>query len=180
MAALEKSGFANVKLTEEQAEFNGDFPTVAKPNPEDSAALRYAAKIAIEEGADIVIGTDPDCDRIGVGVILEDGNVRYLTGNQTGALLVNYLKGQGTLITTIVTSELGPIVAKAKGINVELTLTGFKYIGGIMNEMQAAGKEDNFFMGYEESYGYLTGLHARDKDGVSAALAICKLSLIHI
>lgn len=176
MAALEKSGFANVKLTEEQAEFNGDFPTVAKPNPEDSAALRYAAKIAIEEGADIVIGTDPDCDRIGVGVILEDGNVRYLSGNQTGALLVNYLKGQGTLITTIVTSELGPIVAKAKGINVELTLTGFKYIGGIMNEMQAAGREDNFFMGYEESYGYLTGLHARDKDGVSAALAICKMA----
>ncbi|MDO4177144.1 MAG: phospho-sugar mutase, partial [Bacillota bacterium] len=189
MDALRDAGFSNVELVPGQAEFDGDFPTVKKPNPEDSAALEMAAEMA--DDADIIIGTDPDCDRVGVGVVERDSatgekKVTYLSGNQTGVLLIDYLLAQnvfseGTrkLITTIVTSEMGPLIARDRGIDVEYVLTGFKYIGGVMNEMETAGRLDDFFMGYEESYGYLTGTHARDKDGISSALAICRMAAYH-
>lgn len=184
MDTLKAAGFKNVTLVESQAEFDGDFPTVKKPNPEDSQALKEATDIAFARGADIVIGTDPDCDRIGVGVI--DGNkVTYLTGNETGVLLIDYLlrfigkDRKKTVITSIVTSELGPILAKDNGVEVIRTLTGFKFIGEVMNAMAAEGRESEILMGYEESYGYLTGTHARDKDGVSSAVAICRMAAYH-
>ncbi|MDO4833938.1 MAG: phospho-sugar mutase [Bacillota bacterium] len=192
MDALAGAGFTDVKLVPGQAEFDGDFPTVKKPNPEDPAALEMAAEMA--EDADIIIGTDPDCDRVGVGVIERAADtgcrkLTCLTGNQTGVLLIDYLSrkscagqygGAGKrLITTIVTGEMGPLIARDRGMDVEYVLTGFKYIGEVMNRMDAADELKNFFMGYEESYGYLAGTHARDKDGVSSALAICRMAAYH-
>lgn len=215
LQALKNAGFTETKLVPGQAEFDGDFPTVKKPNPEDPNALDMASKIAtgaitvdtsVSSGmglwtdgsavSDIIIGTDPDCDRVGVGVVCKNAEtgrpeVKYLTGNQTGVLLIDYLCRIAApvddesgdvpqkLITTIVTSELGPIIARSHGVDVSYVLTGFKYIGGVMNEMERAGKIDKFFMGYEESYGYLTGTHARDKDGVGAALTICRMAAYH-
>ena len=174
---LERAGFTQVSLVEQQAEFDGDFPTVAKPNPEDKAAFAIAEEIALSNGADVIIGTDPDCDRIGIGVV-KDGSVECLTGNQTGVLLIDFLarmdeKAAGKkLITTIVTSDMGKAAAESYGVDVIKTFTGFKNIGAVMNEL----KPGQYFMGYEESYGYLPGEHARDKDGVSAALVICQMA----
>lgn len=183
LEALAKAGFTDVRLVPEQSDFNGDFPTVKKPNPEDSEALRMAAAIAGD--ADIIMGTDPDCDRVGIGVV-NGWRVDYITGNQMGILLIDYLcriAGEECrdkkIITTIVSSQMGPIIAEKNGIDVEYVLTGFKYIGQVMNNMARDGRLDDFLMGYEESYGYLTGSHARDKDGVSAALAICRMAAYH-
>jgi len=177
LRALDEAGFKNVTLVEEQAGFDGDFPTVRKPNPEDKAAFDIAKKIALKTGADIIIGTDPDCDRIGIAVV--DGeDIECLTGNQTGALLIDFLARSGAepkdkkLVTTIVTSDMGRVVAESYGIDVIKTFTGFKNIGAEMNAML----EGEYFMGYEESYGYLPGIHARDKDGVSSALVICQMA----
>lgn len=177
LKSLENSGFTQVKLVEEQAEFNGDFPTVKKPNPEDKAAFGISSKIAKEINADIIIGTDPDCDRVGIGVV-EDDEITCLTGNQTGVLMIDFLARMDKapagkkLITTIVTSDMGKTVAESYGIDVIKTFTGFKNVGGVMNGID----ESKYFMGYEESYGYLPGTHARDKDGVSAALVICQMA----
>ena len=173
---LNIAGFENITLVEEQAQFNGDFPTVKKPNPEDKEAFTIAEQIAKEVNADIIIGTDPDCDRIGVGVITE-GGIEYITGNQIGVLLIDYLarttNPEGKkMITTIVTGEMGGVVAESYGVDVIKTFTGFKNIGAVMNGME----DDKYFFGYEESYGYLPGVHARDKDGVSAAITICKMA----
>ncbi|MBQ3611192.1 MAG: phospho-sugar mutase [Firmicutes bacterium] len=174
---LERAGFVQVSLVEQQAEFDGDFPTVAKPNPEDKAAFAIAEEIALLNGADVIIGTDPDCDRIGIGVV-KDGSVECLTGNQTGVLLIDFLARMDEnaagkkLITTIVTSDMGKAAAESYGVDVIKTFTGFKNIGAVMNEL----KPGQYFMGYEESYGYLPGEHARDKDGVSAALVICQMA----
>ncbi|MDO4745446.1 MAG: GtrA family protein [Bacillota bacterium] len=177
LRTLDEAGFKNVILVDEQAEFNGAFPTVKKPNPEDKAAFAIAEKIASEHDADIIIGTDPDCDRIGIGVV--DGEtVTYFSGNQTGVLLIDFLAKMDIepagkkLVTTIVTSDMGRVAAESYGIEVIKTFTGFKNIGAEMNEM----KTGEYFMGYEESYGYLPGEHARDKDGVSTALVICQMA----
>lgn len=176
LETLKRAGFENVSLVEQQAEYDGEFPTIRKPNPEDEAAFDIAAKQAIAEGADIIIATDPDCDRIGVAAA--DGDeIVCLTGNQTGALLVDFLASAGNcegkkLLTTIVTGELGPAVAGSHGIEVQKLITGFKYIGAEMNEISEA----ELLMGYEESYGYLAGMHARDKDAVSSALLICQMA----
>ncbi len=177
LKTLERAGFTQVSLVEQQAEFDGDFPTVAKPNPEDKAAFAIAEEIALVNGADVIIGTDPDCDRIGIGVV-KDGSVECLTGNQTGVLLIDFLARMDEnaagkkLITTIVTSDMGKAAAESYGVDVIKTFTGFKNIGAVMNEL----KPCQYFMGYEESYGYLPGEHARDKDGVSAALVICQMA----
>lgn len=205
MDALRGAGFKDAMLVTGQDEYDGDFPTLTKPNPEDSAALEMAVNMAFEKGADLVIGTDPDCDRVGAAVINSyapenQPKATYITGNQMGVLLIDYLcrletgrqktdqvpledrneaAGARHLITTIVTSALGPIIAKDHGIDVSYVLTGFKYIGDMMNEMEKAGKLKEFFMGYEESYGYLMGPHARDKDGVGTALTICRMAAYH-
>lgn len=177
LKSLGNAGFTSIKLVEQQAEFSGDFPTVAKPNPEDKAAFAIAEEIASAEDADVIIGTDPDCDRIGVGVV-KNGSTEYLTGNQTGVLLIDFLARMNKapegkkLITTIVTSDMGKTVAESYGIEVIKTFTGFKNIGAVMNKLVPG----EYFMGYEESYGYLPGEHARDKDGVSSALVICQMA----
>ena len=160
---------------------DGDFPTVKTPNPEDKAALSLGIELAESVGADIVLGTDPDCDRVGIAV-KTDGGYKAFTGNQVGALLTYYvltrrkdaLTPRCTLIKTVVTSELGAFIAKDFGIRTIDVLTGFKYIGEIINGFEKTG--DIFTIGYEESYGYLVGTHARDKDGVVASMLICEMA----
>ena len=172
----------NVTLVNEQVEKNGDFPTVVSPNPENAEALSMGIKLCEEIGADLILGTDPDCDRVGIAVNTKDG-MKLFTGNQVGALLVDYvikmnrasLTEKSTVIKTIVTSELGAIIAKQNGLKVIETLTGFKFIGDKMNEFDKKGNGE-FVIGYEESYGYLVGNHARDKDAVVASMLICEMA----
>ena len=172
----------NVSIVKEQELPDGNFSTVRSPNPEEKDALTLALKQAEAEGADLVFGTDPDCDRIGAGV-KHDGKYVLITGNQMGALLVNFvltmrkaeLNDKSTLVKTIVTSELGANIARKFGLNIVETLTGFKYIGEKINQYEASGDRE-FVIGYEESYGYLTGTHARDKDAVVSALLVCQMA----
>ena len=161
---------------------DGNFSTVRSPNPEEKDALTIAIEKAKEIDGDLVLGTDPDCDRVGIAVKHGDEYVLF-TGNQTGALLVNFiltmkkesLSSKSTLIKTIVTSELGAEIGRSFGLQVEDTLTGFKYIGDKINKYEATGERE-FVIGYEESYGYLVGTHARDKDAVVSSMLICQMA----
>ncbi len=172
----------DVTVVKEQELPDGNFSTVRSPNPEEKDALTIAIAKAREIGADLVLGTDPDCDRVGIAVKQGDEYVLF-SGNQTGAMLVNFilnmkkdtLNAKSTLIKTIVTSELGADIARKFGLIVEETLTGFKYIGNKMNKYEADGSQE-FVIGYEESYGYLVGMHARDKDAVVASMLICQMA----
>ena len=172
----------DVAVVKEQELPDGDFSTVRSPNPEEKDALNLAIQAAQSLEADIVLGTDPDCDRVGVAV-RHNGEYVLLTGNQTGALLVNFvmtmhkddLNEKSTLVKTIVTSELGANIALNYGVKVEDTLTGFKYIGDKINKYLASGDRE-FVIGYEESYGYLVGTHTRDKDGVVSSMLICQMA----
>ncbi|SFF38861.1 phosphoglucomutase [Paenibacillus algorifonticola] len=180
---LAKAGFSNVHIVAEQEQPDGYFSTVKSPNPEEREAFTLAMKLAQQVDADIIIGTDPDADRMGAVVKNNNGEYVVLTGNQSGALMVNYVLSQleergqlpdnGVVIKTIVTSEMGADIARSYGVAVENTLTGFKYIGEKMTGYEKTG-ERSFLFGYEESYGYLTGTYARDKDAIVAALLICE------
>lgn len=173
----------HLKVVYSQRNPDGDFPTVKSPNPEDRNALEIAIKEAELDNSDIVLGTDPDCDRVGVAV-KHDNKFHLLTGNQIGALLVDYvllnkdINSKSTLIKTIVTNELGAEIAKDKGLIIQETLTGFKYIGQKMNQFED-NKKNEFVIGYEESYGYLVGTHARDKDGIVSSMLICEMAAFH-
>lgn len=172
----------NVTVVKEQEMPDGNFSTVRSPNPEEKDALTIAIEKAKEIGGDLVLGTDPDCDRVGIAVKHKDEYVLF-TGNQTGALLVNFiltmkkdtLSSKSTLIKTIVTSELGAEIGRSFGLHTEDTLTGFKYIGDKINKYEASGERE-FVIGYEESYGYLVGTHARDKDAVVSSMLICQMA----
>lgn len=172
----------DVSVVKEQAVADGNFTTVRSPNPEEKDALNMALEQAKRANADLVIGTDPDCDRVGVGV-LHNGEYTLLTGNQTGALLVDFylkfkkqsLNLKSTLVKTIVTNDLGAEIARKNGLNVVETLTGFKYIGDQITKYEKTG-ENEFLIGYEESYGYLVGTYARDKDAVIASMLICEMA----
>lgn len=172
----------DVSVVKEQAVADGNFTTVRSPNPEEKDALNMALEQAKRANADLVIGTDPDCDRVGVGV-LHNGEYTLLTGNQTGALLVDFylkfkkqsLNPKSTLVKTIVTNDLGAEIARKNGLNVVETLTGFKYIGDQITKYEKTGKNE-FLIGYEESYGYLVGTYARDKDAVIASMLICEMA----
>ena len=172
----------DVSVVKEQAVADGNFTTVRSPNPEEKNALNMALEQAKRANADLVIGTDPDCDRVGVGV-LHNGEYTLLTGNQTGALLVDFylkfkkqsLNPKSTLVKTIVTNDLGAEIARKNGLNVVETLTGFKYIGDQITKYEKTG-ENEFLIGYEESYGYLVGTYARDKDAVIASMLICEMA----
>lgn len=172
----------DVSVVKEQAVADGNFTTVRSPNPEEKDALNMALDQAKRANADLVIGTDPDCDRVGVGV-LHNGEYTLLTGNQTGALLVDFylkfkkqsLNPKSTLVKTIVTNDLGAEIARKNGLNVVETLTGFKYIGDQITKYEKTG-ENEFLIGYEESYGYLVGTYARDKDAVIASMLICEMA----
>lgn len=178
---LEKAGFTNVHVVPEQEQPNGMFPTVKSPNPEEHEAFTLAIELADKIGADLIVGTDPDADRMGAVVKNDEGRYVVLTGNQSGAIMVHYLlsnlKAQGKLpangavVKTIVTSEMGADIAASFGCDVLNTLTGFKYIGEKINEFEKTGSH-TFLFGYEESYGYLTGTYARDKDAIVATLLI--------
>ncbi len=172
----------NVTVVKEQEMPDGNFSTVRSPNPEEKDALTIAIEKAKEIGADLVLGTDPDCDRVGIAVKSGDEYVLF-TGNQTGALLVKFilemkkttLSSKSTLVKTIVTSELGANIGRSYGLQCEETLTGFKYIGDKINKYEASGQQE-FIIGYEESYGYLVGTHARDKDAVVSSMLICQMA----
>lgn len=182
---LKRIGFKNVLVVKEQDTEDGNFPTVKSPNPEDKEGFAIAIDMAKKEDVDLIIGTDPDCDRVGVVVRDAGGVYRVLTGNQTGALLTEYIlesrkeKGNlpknGVVIKTIVTTELAAAVAEAYGVEIMNVLTGFKYIGEKMTEFENTGAHTYLF-GFEESYGCLVGTHARDKDGVVATMMIAEMA----
>lgn len=175
----------NVSIVKSQQLPDGNFSTVRSPNPEEKDALTIAIQQAKEENADLVLGTDPDCDRVGIAV-LHNGEYVLMTGNQVGALLVDFvlsnrkdeLNEKSTLVKTIVTSEVGADIARSYGLQVVDTLTGFKYIGEQIGKYEINGDKE-FVIGYEESYGYLIGTHARDKDAVVSSMLICQMAAYH-
>ncbi len=182
---LQETDYIDLKLVEEQMQPDGSFPTVKVPNPEEPETLSLALNLAKEYQADLVMATDPDADRLGCAVRDEDGSYNLLTGNQMGALLVNYilelkqerkeLPADGIIAKTIVTGDLGKMVAASYGVKTVETLTGFKYIGEKIKEYEAKGTS-TFLFGYEESYGYLAGTFVRDKDAMIAALLIAEMT----
>lgn len=183
--ALEEVGFENVLIVKEEEIPDPNFAGIEYPNPEDQRALTRGIELAKKEGANLVIATDPDCDRVGVAVKTTSGDYALLTGNQIGGMLTNYiiegqkeahkLRDNSVLIKTIVTSEFGADIAKANNVEVINVLTGFKFIGEKIKSFEE--KSDNTYLfGYEESYGYLVGTHARDKDGVVASLLISEMA----
>lgn len=182
---LKEVGFKNVLVVKEEELPDPNFSGINYPNPEDKKALERGIELAKKEGADLVIATDPDCDRVGLAVKTKGGDYELLTGNQIGALLVNYVLGNlkeknklqknATIIKTIVTSEFGAKVAKSYGVDCLNVLTGFKFIGDKIKIFEQTN-EKAFVMGYEESYGYLVGTHARDKDGVVASMLISDMA----
>jgi phosphoglucomutase len=177
---LDKDGFTQIHVLESQKEPDSAFSTVRSPNPEEKDALQLAIAYGEKIGADLVLGTDPDADRVGIAV-WNGTEFVLLTGNQTGALLADYVLSQRELdetavvIKTIVTSELGADIAEAHGAEVMNVLTGFKYIGEKMIGFDK-NKDHTFIMGYEESYGYLVGNHTKDKDAVVASMLICEMA----
>ena len=189
--ALKDAGFTDVAVVRGKQELpSTQFSTVEYPNPEEKAVFNIAIDMAKESNADLIIGTDPDCDR--VGIVVRDNNGEYvvLNGNQTGAIIVNYLFSKmneagnipekPVVIKTIVTSELGAAIAEHYGAEVVNTLTGFKFIGEKIHEYEDFGSVvKNFVIGYEESYGYLVGTHARDKDAVVASLILSEAALYY-
>jgi len=184
--ALAQFGFTNLTLVEEQSKPDGNFPTVVYPNPEEKEALTLALKKAEEIDADLVLATDPDADRVGIAVKNNDGEFVLLNGNQTGSLLINYLlsaweeKGKLTgdqyIVKTIVTSNLIEEIAKKKNVTFYNTLTGFKWIGQLMTNLQ--GKK-TFIGGGEESYGYLIGELVRDKDAIVSCAFISEMTAFY-
>lgn len=183
--ALLMLGYNDVNIVMSQKYPDGDFPTVKSPNPEEREALSEGIKLAEGIKADIVLGTDPDADRVGVAVRNNEGNYVLLTGNQIGALLTDYLVSnkrdinlRDAVIKTIVTSELGANIAKSYGATVFDTLTGFKFIGEKIKEFEENNEYD-FLFGYEESYGYLAGTFVRDKDAAISSILIVEMATFH-
>lgn len=179
---LNRLGFYKLDVVEEQRLPDGNFSTVKSPNPEDRESFEIAISLAKVKKADLIFATDPDCDRIGVAVLDQNNDYQLLTGNQIGALLVNYMletkkniTSFDAVIKTIVTSELGAVIASYYGATVFNTLTGFKYIGEKINEFEMT-KSYKFIFGYEESYGYLAGNFVRDKDAVIASTLIALMA----
>lgn len=182
---LERIGVSDVTLVEEQAVPDGDFPTCPYPNPETREALERGLALCEETGADLLIATDPDADRVGVAV-RHQGAYRLISGNEMGILLLDYLArarrdAQGGLdgcvaVTTIVSTSMVDALARAYGFELRRTLTGFKYIGRQIGLLEAAGCASDFLFGFEESYGYLAGTHVRDKDAVVASMLICEMA----
>lgn len=185
---LNKLGFTNVAVVKEQELPDGNFPTAPYPNPEDKRVFELAIEMAKETAPDLIFGTDPDCDRIGVVVKESADSYKVLTGNQVGILLSDYilnarkemgiLSGQDTIVKTIVTSDMVKPIAMHYGTQVMDVLTGFKYIGEKIKEFLETGA-NNFVFGYEESYGYLSGDFVRDKDAVIASVLIAEMALYY-
>ncbi len=181
-AILQRVGFNNVRVVEEQAEPNGDFPTVVYPNPEEQEAMSMALKQAEGWDADLVMATDPDTDRVGIGVKNNHGQFQLLNGNQTGVLILHYLLDQwqangklserNYIVKTIVTTDLIDTIADSFGVDCFNTLTGFKWIADIIRKLEG---QREFIAGGEESYGYMIGENVRDKDAVASCAIIAEL-----
>lgn len=182
---LNRAGFKNIKVVKEQEMPDGNFPTCPYPNPEIQQVFECGLKMTEEYKADIMLATDPDCDRVGIAV-LSNGEYVLLNGNDVGVLLTDYMlrerKAKGTLpegaamTKSFVSTPLVDKVAAKYGCRSEDVLTGFKYVGEYIAKLEKAGKADKFVMGFEESYGYLIGTHAKDKDGVAASMMICEMA----
>ncbi len=185
---LKRIGFENVFVVKEQELPDGDFPTVESPNPENKEGFALAMELAQKNGADLIIGTDPDADRCGIIVKNQSGEYVCLTGNQTGVLLTEYilsmrkelgtLPADGFVVKTIVTTNLAEKICNFYGIEMKEVLTGFKFIGEKIKESEESGKGQYIF-GFEESYGYLAGTYARDKDAVVASMLIAEMALFY-
>lgn len=178
-AVLTRAG-AEVIPVPEQSKPDGDFPTCPYPNPEKKEALALGIAVAERERADLLIATDPDCDRVATVFRTDEGYV-HLSGNELGVLLTDYLLAVGgkkrpVIVKTIVTTELIRKIAAPYGAEVRDVLTGFKYIGDVIAKLEAKGEQDRFLIGFEESCGYLTGTHVRDKDGVNASLIVAQMA----
>ena len=185
---LERIGFSNVIVVKEQENPDGDFPTVESPNPENKEGFKIAIELAKENGADLIIGTDPDADRVGILVRDEKGEYIVLTGNQTGVLLTEYilsmkqksgtLPKDGYVVKTIVTTDITRDICKFYGVEMKEVLTGFKFIGEKIKESEETGV-GTYLFGFEESYGCLAGTYARDKDSVVASMLIAEMALYY-
>ncbi len=186
---LDELSYKNVAVVKEQELPDGAFPTAPYPNPEDSKVFKLALEMARDFDPDIILGTDPDCDRIGAVVKDNNGEYRVLTGNQVGVLLTNYiisslretgnLDSKGTIIKTIVSTDMIKPICKKFHVQIKEVLTGFKYIGELIGNFEKAPCNNKFLLGFEESYGYLAGDFVRDKDAVIAAALICEMTLYY-
>lgn len=182
---LNEMGYTNITVVREQEQPDGHFPTCPYPNPEIREAMALGMEYAKKRNADLLLATDPDCDRVGIAVKNKAGEYELLTGNQTGMLLLDYICNQRVkhgkmpadpvMIKTIVTMDMGDLIASHYGLKTINVLTGFKYIGEQIGKLEQQGKADSYIFGFEESYGYLTGSYVRDKDAVDGAYMICEM-----
>lgn len=181
---LQESGFTNITIVKEQEQPDGNFPTCPYPNPEIDEAMKLGLEYCEKLGADLLLATDPDCDRCGIAVRSEDG-YKLLSGNEVGLLLLDYICSQRSkhgkmpshpvFVKTIVTMDLAEKIAQHYSVETINVLTGFKFIGEVIGKLEAENREDDYICGFEESYGYLTGSYVRDKDAVNAAFMICEM-----
>ena len=181
---LAKLGVTHVTVVPEQEKPDGNFPTCPYPNPEIREAMQKGLELCDKVHPDLLLGTDPDCDRCGTAVPDGKGGYRLITGNEMGIILLDYIcrtrKALGTMpehpvaVTTIVSTDMATPVAAKYGVELRRTLTGFKFIGEQIGLLEAAGEADRYIFGFEESYGYLSGAHVRDKDAVNATLLVCE------
>lgn len=182
---LKETGFNNITVVEEQRNPDGNFPTCPYPNPEIREAMELGLQYCEKKNADLLIATDPDCDRCGIAVKDSDGSYKLLSGNETGLLLFDFICSQRikngimpehpVMIKTIVTSDMGEQIAEHYGVRTINVLTGFKFIGEQIGLLEKQGKENDYIFGFEESYGYLSGGYVRDKDGVDASFMIAEM-----
>lgn len=182
---LKEMGYTNITVVKEQEQPDGNFPTCPYPNPEIKEAMALGMEYAKRCNADLLLATDPDCDRVGIAVKNKAGEYELLTGNQVGLLLLDYICSQRikhgkmpdnpVMVKTIVTMDMGEQIASRYGLRTINVLTGFKFIGEQIGRLEQQGKADSYVFGFEESYGYLTGSYVRDKDGVDGAYMICEM-----
>ena len=189
LRTLTESGYTNVTVVREQEQPDGRFPTCPYPNPEIREAMALGLEYAARLNADLLLATDPDCDRCGIAVRDRAGGYRLLSGNETGLLLLDYICARRTalgvmpqkpvLVKTIVTADLAERIAAHYGVETVNVLTGFKFIGETIGRLEEKGEKDRYIFGFEESYGYLSGTYVRDKDAVDAAFLICEMFAWH-
>lgn len=185
-AILDRIGVKSVYVVPEQEYPDGNFPTCPFPNPEIKQVFEICIEMNRKIGADILLATDPDCDRVGIAVPDKTGELVLMSGNEVGAMLLNYILSQrlekGTLpksaiaVKSFVSTDLAEVIAKKYNCTFKNLLTGFKYIGELITNLEKEGRASDFVMGFEESYGYLAGTHARDKDAVVASMLICEMA----
>ena len=185
LRTLKESGYSNITVVAEQEQPDGNFPTCPYPNPEMREAMALGIKYAVEHNAELLLATDPDCDRVGIAVKDQNGSYKLLSGNETGMLLLDYICSRrlkmGTMpkdpvmVKTIVTIDMAERIASHYGVETVNVLTGFKFIGEQIGFLEKQGKANSYIFGFEESYGYLSGSYVRDKDAVNGAFLICEM-----